>query len=1193
MTFYDVCTKSSAHRRPLSTFRKHLKTTVLTAALLTAASAGSEAQQYINADGSRTNDLEAARESWRNDAEFNGNDGLGAINADAAYAAGYTGKGAKLGVIDQPVWGGHPEFAGRFTFLPTSGTRVYTDPYIPVEAGDPFFADGRQFIDGFGEISSHGTHVAGIAGANRDGAGMMGVAFGSHVYAATNFDPGPEDGIVLGNDGAVYGAAWQAMIDSDVDIVTDSWGIGLSSSAWSYQQAYGQFQEIEAIRGTPEGGAYDGAIKAARSGIVVEFSAGNDGGLEPDAMAGLASFVPDIEKYWLTTMSVVADEENPQGFSRSSFSSICGYTKYFCVAAPGTQINSSIPNGDITGLERGDIVDDSRMHPTDAELSGTSMAGPFATGAFAVLKERFPYLANGEVNEILKTTATDLGDAGVDNVFGWGRIDLEKALKGPAQFLGRFEAKLPGFYRGSREEVWSNDISQDALDQRKGEDAQTIADWKATKIAKGWQNGLTEETIQKIRNDVAAEVTPDAFNEAIELVRVCYEAADAVKFEGGSEEAADAADTAMRANPIAVSLWNAFRATAPNTSIPQAPQFVDFTGTPEASVGTIREERVAGAISEFNAYEALVATLTARLTDPNNYLGGLTKSGAGTLRLTGDSTYQGDTLINGGLLAVDGSLTSKAVVNATGTLGGVGSVGGIVANSGGIVAPGNSVGTLTSNGDVTFNGGSTLHIEVNGTSADQLVVNGATTLLGGVVMVTPETSGAQQLTPQQKLAALLDQTYSILTSSGGITGKFDQVVPTYAFIDTTLAYSANGLELALARNDLSFADFATTRNQKATAAAVEAFGQGNVIYATIATATVFDNLAAIYQSLSGEIHATLKGVLIEDGRFVGQAATERVRNAFGGVAVRPQATISPMGYGPEAKDLAHSAAFAADQPAPMAANPTFALWGQAYGSWADADSDGTAAGYNRDLGGIVTGFDGLVADSWRVGLLLGYGNTSLDSGSDQASVDSFQIGVYGGTQWNAVGLRLGATYAHQEIDTDRSVVVGGLASEHSASYDAQTVQLFGEVGYRIDTAYAAFEPFAGARYVHLETDGFQEDGPTTNLSGLSGTSDVGVTTLGLRASHEFLVRENTVLTARGMVGWNHAFGDVTPEQSLAFAGGQAFNIEGMPIAEDALVVEAGFDVGIGANANVGLSYTGQFSGDISDNGVKADLTVRF
>ena len=67
--------------------------------------------------------------------------------------------------------------------------------------------------------------------------------------------------------------------------------------------------------------------------------------------------------------------------------------------------------------------------------------------------------------------------------------------------------------------------------------------------------------------------------------------------------------------------------------------------------------------------------------------------------------------------------------------------------------------------------------------------------------------------------------------------------------------------------------------------------------------------------------------------------------------------------------------------------------------------------------------------------------------------------------------------------------------------------------------------------------------------------------------------DTLVLKARGMLGWSHVFGDVTPEQSLAFSGGQAFIIEGLPIAEDALDVEAGFDVGIGTNTTLGISYT--------------------
>lgn len=73
-----------------------------------------------------------------------------------------------------------------------------------------------------------------------------------------------------------------------------------------------------------------------------------------------------------------------------------------------------------------------------------------------------------------------------------------------------------------------------------------------------------------------------------------------------------------------------------------------------------------------------------------------------------------------------------------------------------------------------------------------------------------------------------------------------------------------------------------------------------------------------------------------------------------------------------------------------------------------------------------------------------------------------------------------------------------------------------------------------------------------------------------------------------MVGWRHAFGDTTPTTTSAFAGGDAFTIAGTPIAEDALVLEAGFDVGLAQKATLGLSYSGQIASKASDHGFRAD-----
>ena len=81
---------------------------------------------------------------------------------------------------------------------------------------------------------------------------------------------------------------------------------------------------------------------------------------------------------------------------------------------------------------------------------------------------------------------------------------------------------------------------------------------------------------------------------------------------------------------------------------------------------------------------------------------------------------------------------------------------------------------------------------------------------------------------------------------------------------------------------------------------------------------------------------------------------------------------------------------------------------------------------------------------------------------------------------------------------------------------------------------------------------------------------------------------------RGGLGWRHAFGDVTPASTVAFAGGgDSFTVHGAPIARDALLVEAGLDFAIAPKANLGLSYTGQIASGARDHGVKASLGVKF
>nr|WP_281407603.1 autotransporter domain-containing protein [Neorhizobium sp. P12A] len=110
-----------------------------------------------------------------------------------------------------------------------------------------------------------------------------------------------------------------------------------------------------------------------------------------------------------------------------------------------------------------------------------------------------------------------------------------------------------------------------------------------------------------------------------------------------------------------------------------------------------------------------------------------------------------------------------------------------------------------------------------------------------------------------------------------------------------------------------------------------------------------------------------------------------------------------------------------------------AVWGQAFGSWGLTDSDGNAAKMKGSTGGFIAGADAAVFDTWRFGVLAGYGDSSIrvDDRNSSATSDEYDLGFYGGTQWGRLGLRTGATYTWQNIDTHRSVNFSGFGDSLS------------------------------------------------------------------------------------------------------------------------------------------------------------------
>jgi outer membrane autotransporter protein len=271
------------------------------------------------------------------------------------------------------------------------------------------------------------------------------------------------------------------------------------------------------------------------------------------------------------------------------------------------------------------------------------------------------------------------------------------------------------------------------------------------------------------------------------------------------------------------------------------------------------------------------------------------------------------------------------------------------------------------------------------------------------------------------------------------------------------------------------------------------------------------------------------------------------------------------------------------------------VWGQAFGAWGNTNGNGNAASLDRSASGFFIGADAPVFNTWRFGAVAGYSRSDIKANGPFSSgwSDNAHVGLYGGTAWSDFAFRTGAAYTWHGIETQRSVSLPGFNDNLKGAYDAATAQAFGEFGYDIEAGNATFEPFANLAYVNLRTDGFTEKGGGAALKGQAATTDTAFTTLGLHGAAA-LDPSGARLTAKGMLGWRHALGGVTPEAAMRFAaGGDAFTVRGVPIARDAAVAEAGIAYTLSSTAMLGITYGGQFGDGATDQSFKASFNVKF
>ncbi|MFK3821841.1 autotransporter domain-containing protein [Pseudomonas yamanorum] len=396
--------------------------------------------------------------SWRS-AEFQSDWGLDRMKANEAYASGITGSGVKIGALDSGFDPNHPEASkDRYHAVTASGTYVDGSPFSTTGALNP-------------NNDSHGTHVTGTMGAARDGVGMHGVAYNAQIYVGNT---NANDSFLFGPtpDPKYFKAVYSALVDSGVRAINNSWGSQPKDVSYqtlgdlhaAYAQHYNRNTWLDA------------AADVAKAGVINVFSAGNSGYANASVRSALPYFQPELEGHWLAVSGL--DKANNQKYNQ------CGIAKYWCISTPGALINSTVPDGGY-GVK-----------------SGTSMSAPHATGALALVMERYPYLNNEQALQVLLTTATQLNGAVTDaptTQVGWGVPDLGRAMHGPGQLLGPMNVTLAA----GQGDVWSNAISDKALIQRQAEDSAETLAWQQTLRDNGWENGVGAGASQQDQTDYA------------------------------------------------------------------------------------------------------------------------------------------------------------------------------------------------------------------------------------------------------------------------------------------------------------------------------------------------------------------------------------------------------------------------------------------------------------------------------------------------------------------------------------------------------------------------------------------------------------------------------------------------------------------------------------------------------------------
>lgn len=524
----------------------------------------------------------------------------------------------------------------------------------------------------------------------------------------------------------------------------------------------------------------------------------------------------------------------------------------------------------------------------------------------------------------------------------------------------------------------------------------------------------------------------------------------------------------------------------------------------------------------------------------------------------GGSSIGDDLILRNGSHAWGGSkgntnhVGGNVLIDATSSLKGFWDVAHNLVNDG-TISPGNSPGTLVIAGNFVAGSNNNYEADIEfGGASDLIKVGGTASLAGRVTVISGGPFPGFDI----------NKPYTILTAAGGLNGtRFDGGVTwqnpsrAFLFLAPSLSYDANNAFVTIGRNSTSFASLASTENARSVAAALDASLLTSPLAQRMLLQFNAQSVDATLNGLTGETHQTTLTALHNDAFYIRDTVLRRLDDAF---------------------DERQSA-----------------IWAQPFTSDGRWLGNAEHSGMDADRDGMFFGADMNPYDNLRLGLVGGIMKSTYVLDRAQADADSYQIGAYGNWDYQNFALRGGAAYSLQDVESARNLTLFDQSAFLKSDYHANTVQVFGETGYRIKFNGLALEPFAGLTYVNTNRDGFAEHGNDAALSVKSTTVSTTYSTLGAHASYSNNISTTTALALRASSSWRRAYGDLSTASNFTLDQTQPFRINGLAIARDTYVFSAGLQLQYQSNMAISFDYTGQLASRMRENAFKTLLAIKF